>query len=31
MFHIKTKTPELYKQSILNKPGVYVALTLGLF
>lgn len=31
LFHIKTKTPELYKQSILNNPGVYVAITLGLF
>ena len=31
LFHIKVKTPELYKQSILNKPGVYVAITLGLF
>lgn len=30
-FHIKVKSPELYKQSILNKPGVYLALTLGLF
>jgi len=31
LFHIKVKTPELYKQSILNNPGVYVAITLGLF
>ena len=30
-FHIKVKTPELYKQSVLNAPGVYLALTLGLF
>ena len=30
-FHIKTKTPEFYKQSVLNAPGVYLALTLGLF
>lgn len=30
-FHIKTKTPELYDQSILNAPGVYLGLTLGLF
>lgn len=30
-FHIKVKTPELYRQSVLNTPGVYAALTLGLF
>lgn len=30
-FHIKVKTPELYNQSVLNAPGVYLALTLGLF
>ena len=30
-FHIKTKTPEFYDQSILNAPGVYLAITLGLF
>ena len=30
-FHIKVKTPELYKQAVLNAPGVYLALTLGLF
>ena len=30
-FHIKTKNPEFYKQSILNTPGIYLALTLGLF
>ena len=30
-FHIKTKKPELYKQSILNVPGIYAAITLVLF
>lgn len=30
-FHIKVNTPELYKPSILNQPGIYLAITLGLF
>lgn len=30
-FHFKVKTPELYKMSIMNQPGVYVGITLGLF
>ena len=30
-FHINVKKPEFYDQSILNAPGVYLALTLGLF
>ncbi len=30
-FHIKLKDAENYKQSILNQPSIYVAVTLGLF